>query len=178
PWPGLFTGAGNLPGCDEPRSGQAARARGLLIVAGEDVVDGDVHGNGLQAGTLPQGGDDMPLDVACHVVDGISVGDRYGEVDDGGAAEDADCGMRMTVLEAALLGEFSELAVRAAAEGDADAGDHTGAVAGQGGHDPGGDSDDPEVSGLQRVPHVADQDPDLAHDRRGQAAGSRDRAGR
>ena len=32
----------------------------------------------------------MPLDVACHVADGISVGDRYGEVDDGGAAEDAD----------------------------------------------------------------------------------------
>ena len=65
--------------------------------------------------------------------------------------------------------------MRAAAEGDADAGDHAGAVAGQGGHDPGGDADDPEVGGLQRVPHVADQDPDLAHDRCGQAGGSRDR---
>ena len=86
--------------------------------------------------------------------------------------------MRMTVLEAGLLGEFSELAVGAAAEDDADTGDHTGAVAGQGGHDPGGDPDDPEVGGLQRVPHVADQDPDLAHDRCGQAGGSRDREGR
>jgi hypothetical protein len=99
--------AGNLSGCDEPRSVQAVRARGLLIVAGEDVVDSDVHGDGLQADALPQGGDDMPLDVACHVVDGISVGDRHGEVDDSGAAEDADCGMGMTVLEAGLFGEFS-----------------------------------------------------------------------
>ena len=78
----------------------------------------------------------------------------------------------MTVPEGGLLGERGELAVGAAAEGDADAGDHAGGVAGQGGHDPGGDADDAEVGGLQGVPDVADQDPDLAHDRCGQARGA------
>ena len=80
--------------------------------------------------------------------------------------------------EGGLLGERGDFAVGAAAEGDADAGDRAGAVTGQGGYDPGGDADETEVGGLQRVPHVADQYPDLAHDRRGQAGGSRYRAGR
>jgi hypothetical protein len=44
--------------------------------------------------------------------------------------------MGMTVPEAGLLDDFSEFAMRAAPEGDADAGDRAGAVAGQGGHDP------------------------------------------
>ena len=126
---------------------------------------------------VAQGGDDVLLDVAGYLVDGVSVGDGHGEVHDCGAAEDAHRGVRMMVPEGGLLGERGGFAVGAAAQGDADAGDQAGAVAGQGGHDAGGDADGAEVGGLQGVPHVADQHPDLAHHRRGQAGRSWYRAG-
>lgn len=47
-----------------------------------------------------------------------------------------------------------DCAVGAAAKGDADAGDHAGAVAGQGSHDPGGDADD-LVLGVCSVYHTS-----------------------
>jgi hypothetical protein len=75
------------------------------------------------------------------------------------------------VPEGGTLGDHGQLVMGTAPEGDADARDHAGAVAGQGRHDAGCDADGAEIGGLQGVPHVADQDPDLAHDRCGQARG-------
>jgi hypothetical protein len=44
------------------------------------------------------------LDFAGHLVGGSPVADRHGEVDDRGAAEHADGGVRMAMLEAGVLG--------------------------------------------------------------------------
>ena len=59
------------------------------------------------------------------------VGYCYGEVHDCGPAQDTDGGVGVPVLEGGALGDRGELVVGAAAEGDADAGDHAGAVAGR-----------------------------------------------
>jgi hypothetical protein len=75
-----------------------------LVVVGEDVVDGDIYGDGLQADLVTQRGDDVLLDLAGHLVDGSPVADRHGEVDDRGAAEQADGGVRMTMLEGGAFG--------------------------------------------------------------------------
>jgi len=61
-----------------------------VVIFGEDVVDGDVYGDGLQADVVAQGSDDVLLDFAGHLVDWGPVGDRDGEVDDCGAAEHAE----------------------------------------------------------------------------------------
>ena len=75
---------------------------------------------------IVQVGDDVLLDFAGHLVEGIPAGDRHGEVDDRGAAKHADGGVRMTMLEGGALGQSGEWAVSAAAEGDADTRDHAG----------------------------------------------------
>ena len=151
--------AGNLRGCAETTLGVPSERISSLIFVHENVVDDDVDGDGLQADMVAQGRSDVLLDVSGYFVYGVSVGDRHGEVDDCGAAQYAHGGVGMTMLEGGPLGESGVLAVGAAAKGNADAGDHAGAVAGQGGHDPGGDADDPVLGGLQGVPHVADQAP-------------------
>src|ERR1051326_6261397 len=86
----------------------------------------------------------MLLYVASYLVDGGFVGYCYGEVHDCGPAQDTDGGVGVPVLEGGALGDRG-----AAAEGDADAGDHAGAVAGQSRHDAGGDADDAKLGGLQ-----------------------------
>ena len=146
--------AGNLRGCAETTQVVPSGRISSLIFVNENVVDDDVDGDGFQADMVAQGGDDVLLDVPGYFVYGVSVGDRHGEVDDCGAAQDAHGGVGMTVLEGGPLGGAGDCAAGAAAKGDADAGDHAGAVAGQGGHDPGGDADDPS-SVVCRVYHTS-----------------------
>ena len=73
--------------------------RRFLVVVGEDVIDGDVDGVGLQPDLVAEGGDDALLDVACHLTHGVSVRYRHGKVHDGSAAQDAHGGMGMMMGE-------------------------------------------------------------------------------
>src|SRR6476660_6094352 len=122
--------AGNLRGCAETTQVEPSGRISSLIFVHENVVDDDIDGDGLQADMVVQGRNDVLLDVAGYFVHGASVGDRHGEVDDCGAAQYAHGGVGMTMLEGGPLGGRGVCAVGAAAKGDADAGNHAGAVAG------------------------------------------------
>ncbi len=64
-------------GCSRPETAGWTdwRANLLLVVAGQDVVDGDVDGNGLEAKLVAEAGDDVALDLAGHLMDRVSVAD-------------------------------------------------------------------------------------------------------
>jgi len=77
------------------------------VESGCDVVDGDV----LDADGGAQLCDDALVDLAGDLVDALAVADGEGEVDDRGAAQDADRGVGGAVAEGGFLGQFGDLAV-------------------------------------------------------------------
>src|ERR1700722_18176450 len=101
-----------------------------MLVATEDVIDGDVDGDAAQPDLLAKCGSDLPLDVAGYLMYRVPVGHGNGEVHDCGAAEHARGGVRMTVPEGGLLGQRGDLFLGAATERNADARDEPGAVPG------------------------------------------------
>jgi hypothetical protein len=81
------------------------------VESGFDVVDGEVDGDVLDADGGAQLCDDALVDLAGDLVDALAVADGEGEVDDRGAAQDADRGVGGAVAEGGFLGQFGDLAV-------------------------------------------------------------------
>jgi len=81
------------------------------VESGCDVVDGEVDGDVLDADGGAQLCDDALVDLAGDLVDALAVADGEGEVDDRGAAQDADRGVGGAVAEGGFLGQFGDLAV-------------------------------------------------------------------
>ena len=122
----------------------------------QDVINGDVDGDILQAEAVVQCGGDLPLNVAGNVMDGHAVGHGDGKVNDGSAAKHAGGGAGVTLAERAITGKRAGRAGAAASEGDAYAADQPCAVAGKSRHDAGGNADSAAVGDLQGVPHIVD----------------------
>ena len=73
--------------------------------AGCEVVDGEVDGDVWDAGDGAQLCDDALVDLVGDLVDDLAVADGESEVDDRGAAQDADRGVGGEVAEGGFLGQ-------------------------------------------------------------------------
>lgn len=87
---------------------------------GDDVVDGDVDGDVAEPGFGAYFGDGSLLDFAGDCVESAAVLGGNGEVDHGGAAQNASCRVWVVVPEGRFLGWACGCAVDAAAEGGLD----------------------------------------------------------
>src|ERR1700687_1645420 len=88
--------------------------------------------------------------------------DGDGEVNHGGAAEDADGGVGVTVSEGRPSGVVCGFALGAAAEGDPDSGDVASSVTSDPGHHAGRDADGSAVAELEGIPEVGHELADLS----------------